>query len=242
MSRDIRIDASDGGSFEAYLALPRDARAPGLLLLPPIFGIEPVIREMADRYAARGFVVLVPNQFWRDGEPGIMARSDEGRAAALARAKRVDVETIVRDVASAIGALRAMPECNGEVAVLGLCFGGRYAYLAAARLDVGAAAAYHGTQVGACLPELPRAPIGLHYGSEDPVAPMSEVHAIEAALRDVPHAGVYVYDGVSHNFSLPNDPHYVPEVARLAEERTFALFDALKDVLRQAQDDATTPG
>jgi carboxymethylenebutenolidase len=228
MSRDITIAAPDGGAFDAYLALPPAAPAPGLLLLPPIFGVEPVVREMADRYAARGFAVLVPNQFWRDAEPGIMARDDAGRAAAMARAKRVDPADVLRDVAAAVEALRAMPECNGGVAVLGLCFGGRYAYLAAARLPVGAAAAYHGTLVGTCLPELPRAPIALHYGTEDPVAPMSEVDAIAAALRDVPHANVYVYDGASHNFSIPGDAHFDPDVLRRAEERTFALFDALR--------------
>ncbi len=228
MSRDITLRAAGGGTFDAYLALPRDASAPGLLLLPPIFGIEDVIRDMADRYAANGYVALVPNQFWRDAEPGIMQRTADGRAAAMARARRVDVEAALGDVGSSLDALRAMPECNGEIAVLGICFGGRYAYLAAAHLDIDAAAAYHGTQVGACLPQLPRAPIALHYGSEDPVAPMSEVHAIEDALRDVPEADVYVYPGASHNFSIPGEPHYDAAVMTRVEERTFALFDALK--------------
>ncbi|HEX3550385.1 MAG TPA: dienelactone hydrolase family protein [Candidatus Elarobacter sp.] len=228
MNREISIDSAGGGAFEAYLALPPSTPAPGLLLLPAIFGIEPVMRAMADRYAAGGYVVLVPNQFWRDEQPGVLARTAEARAAAMARAKRVDPAAVLADVASAVDALRALPECSGEIAVLGICFGGRYAYLAAARLPVQAAATYHGTLIGTCLPELPRAPIALHYGDQDPVAPIGEVRAIEDAVRDVPEADVYVYPGASHNFSIPGEPHYDPEVTRLAEERTFALFDALK--------------
>ena len=58
---------------------------------------------------------------------------------------------------------------------------------------------------------------------------MSEVRAIEDAVRALPAADVYVYAGASHNFSVAGDAHYAPEVMRLAEERTFALFDELKN-------------
>src|SRR5665213_80846 len=50
---DIQVEAAGGGTFEAYLALPSGAGpAPGLLLLPPIYGVEPLIRTLADGYAA----------------------------------------------------------------------------------------------------------------------------------------------------------------------------------------------
>jgi len=213
-----------------YLALPPAAPAPGIVLLPPVFGIEPVIRALAERYAARGFTVVVPNQFRRDAEPGTMERTEAGRARAMARAQRVDVDTIVDDLRTTIAELRAMPECNGNVAVLGFCFGGRYAFLAAARLDVQAAGAFHPTLIGASLADAPsvRAPLSLHFGAEDPVAPMSEVDAIEAALREKPGAGVFVYPGATHSFAVPGVPGYDAAVAALAEERVFALFDTLK--------------
>ena len=137
--------------IETYVALPVEGRAPGILLLPPVFGIEPVIQELADRYAARGFVVAVPNQFHRDAEPEMMERTDEGRARALARAQRVDVDQIVDDVRAEVVALRAIPQCTGKIGVVGFCFGGRYAFLAAARLDVDAAAAFHPVQIGNSL-------------------------------------------------------------------------------------------
>ena len=200
-------------------------------MLPPIFGIEPVIRTLADRYAARGFAVVVPNQFRRDAEPDVMERTDAGRARALARAQRVDVDAIVDDVRATIAELRAMPACTGKVAALGFCFGGRYAFLAAARLDVQAAAAFHPTQIGASLADAPRvhAPLSLHFGAEDPLTPPSEVDATANALQDKPDAEVFIYPGATHNFAVPGVPGYDAAVAELAEQRAFALFDRLKE-------------
>ena len=97
-----------------YVALPPAAPAPGIVLLPPIFGIEPVIRELADRYAARGFAVMVPNQFRRDADPDVMDRTESGRARAQERMKRVDVDQAVDDLRATIDELRALPECNGK--------------------------------------------------------------------------------------------------------------------------------
>jgi carboxymethylenebutenolidase len=213
-----------------YVALPPEAPAPGIVLLPPVFGIEPVVCALADRYAARGFAVVVPNQFRRDADPGMMERTEAGRAKALARAERVDVDTVVDDLRATIADVRAMPACSGNVAVLGFCFGGRYAFLAAARLDVQAAGAFHPTRIGASLADAPsvHAPLSLHFGAEDPIAPMSEIDAIKDALRGQPDAEIFVYPGATHNFAVPGVPGYDATVAALAEQRVFALFDKLK--------------
>jgi carboxymethylenebutenolidase len=213
-----------------YVALPGAAPAPGVVLLPPIFGIEPVVHALADRYAARGFVVVVPNQFRRDAEPQVMERTDAGREAALARARRVDPDVIVEDVRDTVAELRAMPQCSGRVAVLGFCFGGRYAFLAAARLDVQAAAAFHGTQIGMSLGDAPNvhAPLSLHFGADDPLTPKAELDAIAAALRGRSDAEIFTYPGATHNFAIPGVPGYDAAVAALAEQRVFALFDRLK--------------
>ena len=231
---DVSIEAADGGSIPAYLAIPDAAPAPAIVLLPPIFGIEPVIRKMADGWAARGFVVLVLNQFWRDAEPGQMDRSDAGRAEALARARRVDPDQIVDDLRDAVATLRVMPVCNGKIGVVGICFGGRYAFLAAARLEVDAAAAFHGTQIGQSLADAPHvhAPLSLHFGADDPLTPQSEIDEIRAALHARSDAEIVVYPGVTHNFSLPGNPSYDGDAAARSEQRTFALFERLRTGVR----------
>ena len=215
---------------DTYLALPDAVPAPAIVLLPPIFGIEPVIREIADRWASRGFVVLVMNQFRHDAEPGPIERTDDGRARAQARGKRADVDVLVGDLRERIDGLRAMPECNGKVGVIGFCFGGRYAFIAAARLPVDAGAGFHPTQIANSLEDAPsvHAPLSLHFGEDDPLTPKDHVDAVRAALVHRPDAEIFVYPGTTHNFAVPGVPGYDPAVAALSEERAFTLFDRLK--------------
>ena len=67
---DIQIQASDGGTFSAYLAKPAASAAPGLVLIQEIFGVNKEMREKADRFAEAGFIVACPDLFWRQ-EPSI---------------------------------------------------------------------------------------------------------------------------------------------------------------------------
>src|SRR5258707_14173525 len=66
----IRIPSSDGGEFAAYLALPSGGRGPGIVVLQEIFGVNKDMRAVCDWYAARGFVAICPDLFWRI-EPGL---------------------------------------------------------------------------------------------------------------------------------------------------------------------------
>ena len=68
----IKISASDGGEFEAYLSTPSQGSGPGLILLQEIFGVNQYLRDMADQFAEEGYVVLVPDLFWRM-EPGVVS-------------------------------------------------------------------------------------------------------------------------------------------------------------------------
>lgn len=226
---ELRLQSADGGEFSAYCAFPEHASAPALVVLTPVFGVDRDMRGFVDRYAQRGFIAIAPDLFWRES-PGVLARTDDGRTQAQARARRVDAGVCAGDVRTTIEALRVMPACNGNVAALGICFGGRYAYLAAARGDVAAAGAYHGTQIGECLAGAPpvTVPISLHFGGADPLTPEGEISAIAAALRDNPDAEICVYPGAEHNFSIPGHPSCDAEAARRAEASVFALFDRLK--------------
>jgi carboxymethylenebutenolidase len=229
VGRTISIQAADGGVFDAYLALPETAPAPGLLVVVPIFGVNGEMQQVVDDYAARGFVVIAPDPFWRV-LPGALPRTDEGRAQASNRAKRVEVERELEDLATTIEVLRGLPECNGKVGVLGFCFGGRYAFLAAAQLDVQAAAAFHPTEIGKSLHAAPElsVPLSLHYGGSDPATPPEEIAATRAAIEGRRGVEITIYPGVLHNFSLKGVPGYDPDAARRSDERAFALFEGLR--------------
>ena len=61
----ITIKSFDGDEFDGYFALPASGYGPGIVVLQEIFGINSFMRDVADWYAARGFVALVPDLFWR---------------------------------------------------------------------------------------------------------------------------------------------------------------------------------
>ncbi|HUH84907.1 MAG TPA: dienelactone hydrolase family protein, partial [Stellaceae bacterium] len=67
---DVTIRAADGGSFSAYLATPKSGKGAGILLIQEIFGVNKVMRDLADGFAAQGYTVMCPDIFWRQ-EPGV---------------------------------------------------------------------------------------------------------------------------------------------------------------------------
>jgi carboxymethylenebutenolidase len=142
--RNASIVASDGGKFDGYLALPSSAKAPAVVIIQEIFGVNDHIREVVDQFAGDGYLALAPDMFWRI-EPNVqLGYTPEEVQKARAYRPRFNLELGVRDLEAAVKMLRAMPECDGKVAVVGYCFGGLMAYLAAARTNVSAAACYYG--------------------------------------------------------------------------------------------------
>jgi carboxymethylenebutenolidase len=221
----VSISARDG-AFDAYRVLPATTPAAAVILIAPIFGVTESMQQIAQRFAARGFIALVPDPFWRV-HPGPLAQQE--RPAALARGQAVTQEDVMHDIERCVDALREMPECNGTVALAGYCFGGKYAFLAAARGIVDAAAAFHGTRIGTVLEEAPalRVPLSLHFGEEDTIATMDEVRAVEAALAGKRKIDVVVYPGVGHGFTQTDQHGYDAAVTAVSEARVFEVFAAL---------------
>lgn len=229
-SRDITVKAADGGSFPAYIALPKTTPAPAVVIITSIFGTDGEMRDMTDRYAEAGFIGIVPDIFWR-GDSGPLSHTVESEAKrAYARKDAFDVDKGVADIKSIVDMLASMKEYNGKFAVSGFCFGGRFTFLAATRLGAATGVAFHGTAIGLELGEADKAtcPLSLHFGSDDAAVPMSEVEAIKAALKHNPRAEICVYPGAKHGFSSPSRPSYDPEAARLSSERAMKVLETMK--------------
>lgn len=225
-STDIKYTTRDNETFDGYLAEPDDdGKAPGILLITAIFGIDDEMKELSDAWAADGFVVSVPDIFWR-----VMPGPTADMEKAFGRYEAFNFDQGVRDVEDLIKDLRAHPRCNGKVGVLGFCFGGRYAHLATSRFGADAAGAFHGTMIGAHLDEVPKvtAPVSYHFGAEDPVVPLDEVEAIRSAFASHAHAEIAVYDGAGHNFSMPYKQGYDPAAAGASREAVLRCFNTMK--------------
>lgn len=213
--------------FAGYLALPPGGRGPGLVLWQEIFGVNEHIRAVAEQYALDGYVVLAPDTFWRQAprvELGYVG-ADRERAMALMQAYTMD--QALADIATAVAALRAMPEVTGPVGSVGYCMGGRLAYLAAATAGVDAAVAFYG---GGIQGQLERAagiccPMQFHYAGHDDHIPPEAVDRVRAAMAGKT-AELHVYPGAQHGFNCWARASYHAPSAALSHGRTLVFLAA----------------
>jgi carboxymethylenebutenolidase len=213
----IRIEsaAPDRFIFDAWRTAAADARRGGLVVIQEIFGVTDHIRDLAAGFAAQGYETLCPSLFDRRA-PGFVAGYDaEGVARGRALSEATPWDEVAGDLKAAVASL-APP-----VFVVGYCWGGTAAWLAACRVPgVAAASAYYGRRIPELLDETPRCPIILHFGRLDPSIPPETVAAIGDARPDIP---IHLYDA-GHGFASDRGVDYSPGAADLARLRTVQLF------------------
>ena len=216
-----KMTMSDGAGIGVYHVRPEGARRGGLVLVQEIFGVTEHIRELAGEYADDGYEVLAPALFDRE-HPGFEADytgPDFARAVQLARELH-PFDQSLKDVQTCIDALKD----RGPVFVVGYCYGGSVAWMAATRLSgVAAASAYYGSLIPGVADEEPKAPVIAHFGRYDHGIPMEGVEKIIA--RAWPKADVHLYEA-GHGFNSDRRKDYHEPSADLAKERTLALFRA----------------
>ncbi len=223
----ITITAADGGQFDAYMTRPAGGSGPGLVLLQEIFGINPYLRDMAQQFSEEGYVVLVPDLFWRMKPGVVLGYHDEDFAQAFDYYGRFDVDQGIKDIADTIAALRAMPECStGKVGALGYCLGGKLAYLTASRTDVDCSISYYGVAIEQSLDEAGGidCPMVMHFAAEDGFVPPEAVEQISAVFEDRAEIEIYNYPGVDHAFATPGRDSYSKPNTMMAYTRSIALL------------------
>jgi carboxymethylenebutenolidase len=213
-----RLTASDGHEFDAYEVHPDGASA-SVVIVQEIFGVNPHIRSVVDRYAALGYRTIAPALFDRV-ETGVELAYDEaGIARGREIAMQIAFEPAMLDVAAAV----AHVADAGPVAVIGYCFGGSVAWLAADSLPIAAAVGYYGGQIHGLIDRQPKVPTLLHFGELDHAIPLDQVDAIAAAHPEVP---VHVYEGAQHGFSCDARGSFHPISAAIAFGRTVEFLVA----------------
>jgi len=222
----IEITSSDGKPFSAYMAAPAQGSGPGIVLLQEIFGINDYMKSMADRFAEEGYVVLVPDLFWRM-RPGVVLGYDEaGLTAALDFNERLDVDLAINDIASTVKALRARPEHAGKVGAIGYCLGGKLAMLSAAAIEMDCAVSYYGVGLDAYLERAASisCPMIFHFAGNDALCPPESRAAILDALAGRPGIETYVYEGCDHAFATPSRENFDKPASMMAYSRTMAML------------------
>ena len=224
---DVTIRAADGGSFSAYLATPSAGRGPGVVLIQEIFGVNKVMRDLADGFARQGHVVLCPDLFWRQ-EPGIQI-TDQTEAEwqkAFSLYKGFNEAKGVDDLKSTLAHLRQLSACTGKVGSVGYCLGGKLAYLMATRSDVDCSVGYYGVAIDAALDEAKaiKKPLMLHIAEKDQFCPPEVQAKIKDALKGNARVTLHSYAGMDHAFARAGGQHYDKAAADQANQRTADFF------------------
>ncbi len=224
---DVTIRAADGGSFSAYLATPSAGRGPGVVLIQEIFGVNKVMRDLADGFARQGHVVLCPDLFWRQ-EPGIQItdQTDAEWQKAFSLYKGFNEAKGVDDLKSTLAHLRQLPACTGKVGSVGYCLGGKLAYLMATRSDADCSVGYYGVAIDAALDEAEaiKKPLMLHIAEKDQFCPPEAQAKVKSALKGNAHVTIHSYPGMDHAFARVGGQHYDKTAADTANQRTADFF------------------
>src|ERR1700754_2193688 len=212
----ITLAAEDGHRFSAYRADPPSTPRGTLVVLQEIFGVHAHIRRVCDGFAADGYVAIAPALFDRAERNVELGYDEAGFAKGRELVGAVGLDGAARDIGATIASLA------GRIGVVGYCWGGGLAWLAAARFrQVQAAVGYYGRLIAtSLLDETPHAPMILHYGEHDPHIPMSDVAKVQAAH---PEMSIFTYDA-GHGFNCEDRADFNPKAASLARARTIEFF------------------
>ncbi|MDA1089942.1 MAG: dienelactone hydrolase family protein [Proteobacteria bacterium] len=218
MGETITLTAADGHQLGAYRADPDGAPKGGVIVIQEIFGVNAHIREVADGFAAEGYVAIAPAIFDRF-QAGVDLGYEDGDKT-IGRALKAQGNDHLDLVLSDVRAAWEAASAAGKVGIVGYCWGGFVAWAAACRLDFDAAIGYYGGGILALNDEAPKCPTILHFGMHDQSIPMADVDVISAAHPDV---SVYIYDA-GHGFSCDHRPEFNEEASTMALKRTLDFF------------------
>jgi carboxymethylenebutenolidase len=214
----VKLRAADGQELSAWMARPEGEPIAGLVVVQEIFGVNAHIRSVADGYARDGFLAVAPALFDRI-EPGVEL-GYEGADMERARSfiPKLDVKKSVLDAKTAMD--YAAGATGKRVGVIGYCYGGTIAWLAATRLGAAAAVGYYGGRIANYASEFPACPVMLHFGRQDAHIPAEEVNKVQSAH---PEVEVYWYDA-GHGFNCDARSSYNSAAAKLARQRSLAFL------------------
>ena len=242
-----RLDVrTPDGVMDCYFFAPARGgeRWPAVVLYMDAFGIRDELGEMAQRLASHGYLVALPNLYYRTGpfppfdKQAVLAEGSE-RTRFRGMIESIDAPRVMRDTAALLDALDERGDVRGgQIAVVGYCMGGGYALTAAATFPdrVAATASIHGGWLATDKPGSPhtlvdriRGTVYVGAAAIDPTFPPEQRDRLDAALRS---AGVDytldTYEGARHGFAVLGHLAYDHDAA---ERHWTRLLTLLQDAL-----------
>jgi carboxymethylenebutenolidase len=228
--------AHPDGAMRLYEAMPdgaEEAARAAVVVIQEAFGVNDHIEDVTRRFARAGYHAVAPDLFHRAGG-GTAPYGDFSKVMPLFEGLDGD-DALLRDVDAALDHLRGTGWADGQIGIVGFCFGGRVSLLAALRRPLGAGVGFYGggivtgrfPQFPTLIDDVPQLTVpwlGL-FGDEDQGIPVDDVERLRLALNEAPAAtDVVRYPGAGHGFHCDERPDYVEHDARDAWDRTIAWF------------------
>lgn len=232
-TQDVPVDTVDG-PMRVYEAKPPGAARGAVLVVQEAFGVNPHIEEVTRRAAGAGYHAVAPDFFHRSG-PGSVC--DYGKFEKVLEYFQAlgDDGAILNDVDGALGYLRSSGFSDGQIGVVGFCFGGRVSFLIALRHALGASVGFYGGGiVNARFPQFPalagdaaslQTPwLGL-FGDDDASIPVDDVEQLRTAIGAAKvDTQIVRYAGAGHGFHCDKREDFRPDAAADAWRRTLDWF------------------
>lgn len=228
---------SDAVRVPAYLAHPVDPGTfPIVVVIQEIFGVNAHIREVADRIAQEGYIAIAPHIYHRQVQGFEVGYSNADLEIGRHYKAGTKADELLGDIRGGIRyAQEHFKEAPSEVGCIGFCFGGHVAYLAATLPDIKATASFYGAGIVSSTPGGGSATITrtnaiegtlyAFFGMEDPLIPLTDVEAIEAALKQASTKHrIFRYANVGHGFFCDRRDSYDEPSAKDAWEHVKSLF------------------
>ena len=216
---DITIE-TNGQSVPAYLCLPvGDGPFPGVVVIQEWWGLEPHIKDIAERFARRGFAAVAPDLY----HGVVTSEPDEARKLIMA----LDRPRAIQEILGTVAYIKAQTYSNGKVGTVGYCMGGGLSIATACATDsLNAAVVYYGGNPDADTLAKASCPVlGLYGGADDGIPASTAVELSEALEKSGTPYEVHVYGGAPHAFFNDTRESYRSDVAEHSWQATLAFFD-----------------
>jgi len=217
MGKMIELTASDGHKLAAYRADPAGKPRGAIVVIQEIFGVNSHIKSVADGFAKDGYVAIAPAMFDRVQKnfdvgytPPDIEKGREMRA-------KVTLDMAMQDAQAAIDAVKSV----GKVGIVGYCWGGFVAWMAANKLSgLSAAVPYYGGGILDNTNAAPKVPLMGHFGDKDQHI---AVAGVKQLAEKYPQHQIFIY-AADHGFNCDQRGSYNAAAAKQARERTLAFF------------------
>ena len=218
----VTLNVADGTSMSAYVAIPEGtAKAPGMLVFQEIFGVNPNIRDIAERFARLGYAAIAPELFHRTA-PGFVGPYSDLQVC-MPHMQAMTPDGNIADARAAFDWLQKHPRvAPNAIASIGFCMGGRASFLANSALPLSVAISFYGTAIAPGF--LPRAaqqhgPVLFFWGGLDARITRDQTRAVVDAMTEAKKRFVNVdFSDADHGFFCDARANYKETAAKQAWE------------------------